>query len=53
VHFNPKTDAMTQLETLLARVDSLKAQWYTARPIPAPLLGRTVNEADQALERTE
>jgi hypothetical protein len=30
---------MTQLETLLARVDSLKAQWDAARPIPAPLLG--------------
>jgi hypothetical protein len=29
---------MTQLETLLARVDSLKALWDTARPIPAPLL---------------
>ena len=29
---------MTQLETLLTRVDSLKAQWDAARPIPAPLL---------------
>jgi Fic family protein len=29
---------MTQLETLLARVDSLKAQWDAARPIPVPLL---------------
>jgi Domain of unknown function (DUF932)/Fic/DOC family len=29
---------MTQLETLLARVDSLKAEWDAARPIPAPLL---------------
>jgi Fic family protein len=29
---------MTQLETLLAHLDSLKAQWDAARPIPASLL---------------
>jgi hypothetical protein len=29
---------MTQLETLLAHVNSLKAQLDTAHPIPTPLL---------------
>ena len=40
---------MTQLETLLARVDTLKAQWDAARPIPATLLEQLREDAEVLL----
>lgn len=40
---------MTPLKTLLARVDSLKAQWDAARPIPAALLEQLREDSEVLL----